>query len=84
MASLHELMAEEEAAALERTRLEIAAEKAAWDALTPEAQQVILDKRQAEYDALWNGMDAAEEEACDECGEYPENCECDSDDELDD
>lgn len=79
--SLHELMAEDEAKALEQTRREIAAEDAAWKALPQSERDRISAEREAKFADI---PDAEDEEACDECGEFPENCECDSDDETDD
>ena len=47
--TLDELMAEEEAAALEKGRAEIAAEDAAWAALPPEQKLAIIAAREARY-----------------------------------
>jgi len=64
MASLADLMAEDEAFRLEEARREIAAEKAAWDALSPEQQAAAIAAREAKFA---NVPDDDEPEVCEEC-----------------
>lgn len=47
--TIDELFADEEAAALEKGRAEIAAEDAAWAALPPEQKLAIIADREARY-----------------------------------
>ena len=47
--TIDELFADEEAAALEKGRAEIAAEDAAWAALPPEQKLAIIAAREARY-----------------------------------
>jgi len=65
MQTLSEIMAEEEARRLAETRAEVAAEKAAWDALTPEEQAAAIAAREAKYADL-----PAEDDHCDHCRGY--------------
>lgn len=73
--SLFELMAQEETRRMEQARQEIAAEKAAWDAMTPDEQNKIIAAREAKYsDSSWSrpigenlaGL-AGDSEACVKC-----------------
>lgn len=70
--SLSDIFAEEEARRLAETRVEEAAEKAAWGALTPEQQQAEIDRRAAKYAALDNLPD---EDDCDDEDEEQEDDE---------
>ena len=77
MPDLADLFEEENAKALEKIRKEMAAEDAAWKAL-PESEKLrIMQEREAKMNALFDETYAQEEEVCDNCGEFPENCECD-------
>lgn len=62
MPDLNDIFAEYEAEQVANTAKEMAAEKAAWDALSPEQQAAITAERQAKCDALWAGSDENEED----------------------
>jgi len=75
MANLFDLIAEEEAKALAETRRQIAAEKAAWDALTQEERDA---HTKAVEDKYANFAQEPEEDKCEDCGEDWDDCECDT------
>lgn len=66
-------LADEDAQRLERVRAEIAAEKAAWDALTPEQQAAHTAQVEAKF-----ALGDVEDEPCDTCGlpSGDPDCEC--------
>lgn len=76
--TLGDLMADYENELRAQAQKEMAAEKAAWDALTPEQQAAELD-RKAKYAELFDVEDNPEEEdeECQLCGEVGCNEECD-------
>jgi len=65
--TIDELFADEEAAALEKGRAEIAAEDAAWAALPPEQKLAIIAAREALI---------PDPVACPECGETECHADC--------
>lgn len=74
MPNLFDMIADDEAAALAQTRLDIAREKAEWDALTPEQQAA----HTAAVEAKYADVPDIDDEPCDTCG-LPANdpdCEC--------
>ncbi len=74
--NLSELMAEEETRLRAEAQAEIAAEKAAWDALTPEQQAAVIAAREAKYEAMFEASNESDEDLCGECGESEDDCEC--------
>jgi hypothetical protein len=69
---LSSLFTEEENKALERATREIAAEKAAWDALPQAERDRILADGEAKLEAMFAATEAEPEESpyCDECGSH--------------
>lgn len=65
MANLSDLFKEEEEARLATARAEIAQEKAAWDALTPEEREQLSAAYEAKY-ALLEEASVTEEEGDDD------------------
>lgn len=61
-----ELMREEEANAYERTKAEIAAEQAAWEALPQAERDRINSERTARLDAFFDAVVVAEAEESDD------------------
>jgi hypothetical protein len=71
--TLDELIAGEQETALARTRAEMAAEKAAWEAI-PQAER---DRQTAAMEAKYGAaQEAVEEIECQSCGELADDCEC--------
>ncbi|MGL5736894.1 MAG: hypothetical protein ACRCYS_18675 [Beijerinckiaceae bacterium] len=73
--NLSDLIAEEEARIVAEARVEMAAEKDAWDALTDEQRAAHIAAVEAKFA---NVPDGDEDECCEECGEMEVDCECDT------
>lgn len=73
MMSLDELFARDEEERLAKTRAEMAAEKAAWDALPQEEKDRITAEREAKWEAFDAACEASEAEEDDEDEEENED-----------
>lgn len=78
--NLSDIMAEEQANRLAEAKAEIAAEKAAWEAMTPEQQADIIKEREAKFERLEQASNE-EAEVCENCGNP--DCDFDCDGEYD-
>lgn len=77
--SLDDLMREEEDRLTAKAHAEIAAEKAAWDALPPEEQAERIRQIEAKYDDLMLTNDDDEPVPCSGCGDPDCDFDCDGD-----
>ncbi len=64
--SLGDLMAEEEARLVDEARVQMEAERVAWDALSPAEQAAISAANAARYEAMFDGVDLDEDPEDDE------------------
>lgn len=76
MADIFDMIAEDEAKALEATRKEIAAEDAAWNALTDKQQDAVNEARAERWRQM--ELDAAEDDFAPRC-EYEDEDEDEDD-----
>jgi predicted Fe-S protein YdhL (DUF1289 family) len=71
MSTLADFMREEEARLIAETRVEVAREMAAWEAMTPEEQAKIIAAREARFADVPEGFDGPDEDEDDEpCPEH--------------
>lgn len=69
---LGDIFAELDAEAIDRTRREMAIEKAEWEALPQSERDRITAEREAKYDAMWAAVEAEDDDEDDEDEEEDE------------